>query len=201
MGLREVSAILWRERHLLELLLFKLDEEELVLAAGRTRWLPQATHEVEMVLEEIRQTELERAVEVSRMAVDLGLPAGAGLRQLAESAPEPWQGMLTEHRQAFLALTDEITTLVQTNRELLDRGRRAVGDMTSTDPGPLDGGALRKQNALATVGSRYHRIETMQDRKAANQFDSEAQLLEVAYHAALGATAKVIRPSLVDFLR
>ncbi|HYT40470.1 MAG TPA: flagellar export chaperone FlgN, partial [Acidimicrobiia bacterium] len=105
MGLREVSAILWRERHLLELLLFKLDEEELVLAAGRTRWLPQATHEVEMVLEEIRQTELERAVEVSRMAVDLGLPAGAGLRQLAESAPEPWQGMLTEHRQAFLALT------------------------------------------------------------------------------------------------
>jgi len=118
MGLREVSAILWRERHLLELLLFKLDEEELVLAAGRTRWLPQATHEVEMVLEEIRQTELERAVEVSRMAVDLGLPAGAGLRQLAESAPEPWQGMLTEHRQAFLALTDEITTLVQTNREI-----------------------------------------------------------------------------------
>ena len=60
MGLREVSAILWRERHLLELLLFKLDEEQLVLAAGRTRWLPRATREVEMVLEEIRQTELER---------------------------------------------------------------------------------------------------------------------------------------------
>ncbi|HEY0397456.1 MAG TPA: flagellar protein FlgN, partial [Acidimicrobiia bacterium] len=55
MGLREVSAILWRERHLLELLLFKLDEEQLVLAAGRTRWLPRATREVEMVLEEIRQ--------------------------------------------------------------------------------------------------------------------------------------------------
>ena len=34
MGLREVSAILWRERHLLELLLFKLDEEQLVLAAA-----------------------------------------------------------------------------------------------------------------------------------------------------------------------
>jgi len=58
MGLRDVSAILWRERHLLELLLFKLDEEQLVLAAGRTRWLARATREVEMVLEEIRQTEL-----------------------------------------------------------------------------------------------------------------------------------------------
>jgi hypothetical protein len=125
MGLREVSAILWRERHLLELLLFKLDEEQLVLAAGRTRWLPRATREVEMVLEEIRQTELERAVEVSRVAVDLGLPAGASLRQLAEAASPPWQGMLAEHRQAFLSLTDEVTALVQANRELLGRGQKA----------------------------------------------------------------------------
>ena len=129
MGLREVSAILWRERHLLELLLFKLDEEQLVLAAGRTRWLPRATREVEMVLEEIRQTELERAVEVTRVAVDLGLPAGASLRQLAEAAPPPWQGMLAEHRQAFLSLTDEVTALVQTNRELLGRGQKAVRDV------------------------------------------------------------------------
>jgi hypothetical protein len=132
MGLREVSAILWRERHLLELLLFKLDEEQLVLAAGRTRWLPRATREVEMVLEEIRQTELDRAVEVSRVALDLGLPSGASLRQLAECAPEPWQGILVEHRSAFLSLTDEITTLVQTNRELLVRGQKAVRDVLSS---------------------------------------------------------------------
>ena len=129
MALREVSAILWRERHLLELLLFKLDEEQLVLAAGRTRWLPRATREVEMVLEEIRQTELERALEVSRVALDLGLPGDASLRQLAETAPEPWQGILVEHRQAFLALTDEITGLVQTNRELLVRGQKAVREV------------------------------------------------------------------------
>jgi len=132
MGLREVSAILWRERHLLELLLFKLDEEQLVLAAGRTRWLPRATREVEMVLEEIRQTELERSVEVSRLAVDMQLPAGASLRQLAELAPSPWQGMLVEHRQAFLSLTDEITALVQSNRELLMRGQKAVRDVLAS---------------------------------------------------------------------
>src|SRR5438045_4734995 len=39
MGLAELSSILWRERDMLELLLFKLEEEQLVLAAGRTRWL------------------------------------------------------------------------------------------------------------------------------------------------------------------
>ena len=142
MGLREVSAILWRERHLLELLLFKLDEEQLVLAAGRTRWLPRATREVEMVLEEIRQTELERSVEVSGLSVELGLPSSASLRQLADAAPPPWQGMLAEHRQAFLSLTDEITALVQTNRELLVRGQKAVRDvLTSIGDGKVEVGA------------------------------------------------------------
>jgi hypothetical protein len=142
MGLREVSAILWRERHLLELLLFKLDEEQLVLAAGRSRWLARATREVEMVLEEIRQTELERAVEVSRVAADLGLPAGASLRQLAEASPAPWNGMLMEHRQAFLTLTEEITTLVQSNRELLVRGQKAVRDvLASIGDGRVEVGA------------------------------------------------------------
>jgi hypothetical protein len=158
MGLREVSAVLWRERHLLELLLFKLDEEQLVLAAGHTRWLPRATREMEMVLEEIRETELERAVEVSRVTNDLRLPAEAGLRQLADATQPPWQGILLEHRQAFLTLTDEITAL----------------------------------NALASVGPRYHQIEVMM---------VDLQLQEVAYQAALGATARALQPNLMDFLR
>ena len=79
MGLREVSAILWRERHLLELLLFKLDE----------------------------------------------------------------------------------------------------------------GGDLPMQNAVASFGSRYHQTEIMVD----------LQLQEVAYQAALGATARAPQPTLMDFLR
>src|SRR5690349_21157131 len=131
MGLADLSSILWREREMLELLLFKLDEEQLVLAAGRTRWLARATREVEMVLEEIRQTELERAIEVSRAAAELGVPSDASLRQLADAAPAPWSGLLLEHRAAFLALTDEITTLVQSNRELLFRGQTAVREVLS----------------------------------------------------------------------
>jgi hypothetical protein len=132
MGLREVSTILWRERHLLELLLFKLEEEQLLLAAGRNRWLPRATREVEMVLEEIKHTELERAVEVDRIAPELGLPANPSLRQLAEAAPPPWREMLTDHRQAFLSLTEEVSGLVQANRELLGRGQRAVREVMAS---------------------------------------------------------------------
>jgi hypothetical protein len=40
--------------------------------------------------------------------------------------------MLIEHRQAFLTLTDEITALVQTNRELLVRGQKAVRDVLAS---------------------------------------------------------------------
>jgi hypothetical protein len=132
MSLSDVSNILWKERHLLELLLFKLEEEQLLLAAGRTRWLAQATREVEMVLEEIKQTELARAIDVDDAAAGLGLGANPSLRELAEAAPSPWNGLLAEHRAAFLATTEEIVTLAQTNKELLARGYQAAREVLSS---------------------------------------------------------------------
>jgi hypothetical protein len=126
MSLTEVSSILWRERELLELLVFKLEEEQLLLANGRARWLTHATREVEMVLGEIKRSELGRAVEVDAVASALGLPAGLSLRELAESVPAPWNDILRQHREAFLALTDEISTLARTNKELLGAGFRTA---------------------------------------------------------------------------
>ena len=73
MGLADLSSILWREREMLELLLFKLEEEQLVLASGRSRWLAHATREVEVVLEQIRSTEVIRATEVEAVGTALGL--------------------------------------------------------------------------------------------------------------------------------
>lgn len=132
MSLSDVSNILWKERHLLELLLFKLDEEQLLLAAGRTRWLAQATREVEMVLEEIKHTELARAVAVDAAAPALGLGPDPSLRALADAAPAPWSALLAEHRAAFLATTEEIVALAQTNRELLARGYQAAQEVLAS---------------------------------------------------------------------
>ena len=126
MSLTEVSSILWRERELLELLLFKLEEEQLLLAAGRSRWLGHATREVEMVLDEIRRAELGRAVEVEAVAVSLGLEPGVSLRELAEQAPAPWDDILREHRNAFLAASQEISALAQANKQLLTTAFRAA---------------------------------------------------------------------------
>ena len=131
MGLTEVSNILWQERQLLELLLFKLEEEQLVLASGRSRWLNHATREVEMVLEEIKRAELARAMEVDSLAAELGLSPGASLRELSEVAEQPWKGILDQHRRAFLALTQEILALAQVNRDMLTRGQKATREALS----------------------------------------------------------------------
>ena len=132
MTLTEVSNILWRERQLLELLLFKLEEEQLLLASGRSRWLAHATREVETVLAEIKRVELTRAADVEALALSLGLPANASLRDLAENAPTPWNSVFDEHREAFLTATQEISSLAQDNRELLSRGYQAARQVLSS---------------------------------------------------------------------
>lgn len=126
MGLREVSNILWRERHLLELLLFKLEEEQLLLASGRTRWIARATSEVEMVMSEIKQVELARAVELDATTVAMGLGAGVTLKELAEKAPPPWNELFLAHHHGFLEITEEISSFAKINRELLTRGFQAT---------------------------------------------------------------------------
>lgn len=126
MGLNELSGVLWRERQLLELLLFKLEEEQLILTSGKSQWLGHATREVESVLDQIRGVELGRAVEAEDAALALGLEPGAGLVAMAERAPAPWDELLRDHHQAFVDLTDQINALAVANRELLATSHRAT---------------------------------------------------------------------------
>jgi len=100
-----------------------------------------------------------------------------------------------------------------------------LADHLRLDPTQLDGDVsaidarmLDLKTGLAQVGARYHQVETMRDRTEGARLDAqnalaevesvdlpkaitELKLQEVAYQAALAATARVIQPSLVDFLR
>ena len=126
MGLNELSAALWRERELLEMLLFKLEEEELVLASGRTRWLGRATREVESVLDQIRGVELGRAVEADDAAREVGIPEGASLLELAMAAPSPWNDLLRGHHVALTDVTTQIDAVAHSNRQVLSRSVRVT---------------------------------------------------------------------------
>lgn len=121
-----LSLILWRERELLDTLLFKLELEQLVLSTGRTRWLSRATREVEAILECIRETEVLRASAAQEAAQALGLDDAQSLSQLADAAPAPWDTILIEHRDAFARATAEIQQLADSNRELITVGYRAA---------------------------------------------------------------------------
>lgn len=82
----------------------------------------------------------------------------------------------------------------------------------------LDRGRVAMQSALSVVGARYNRIETAKTAADSRSVDlrgalaevedidvpktiMDLQMQQVAYQAALGATAKVLQPTLMDFLR
>lgn len=101
-----------------------------------------------------------------------------------------------------------------------------IADGLLADPTTVDGSDLQAldarmqgvTDALGEIGARYNRVETMKNRAndAIINFKSslsevedidlpatimDMQLQETAYKAALSATARVLQPSLVDFLR
>jgi flagellar biosynthesis/type III secretory pathway chaperone len=135
--MQELSSVLWRERELLDMLLFKLEEEQLVLAAGRTRWLPHAAREVETILENVREAELLRAVVADAAAEELGLESNTSLRALAEATEEPWRTIFLEHRDAFAAVAAQVRELADSNKELLTAGAQAAqATLLSMSDGP-----------------------------------------------------------------
>lgn len=157
--MEKLSLILWRERELLDTLLFKLEQEQLLLAAGRGRWLLRAAREVEAVLETVRETEVLRAVAADEVAEQLGLSSNPSLRALADVVAEPWASILHEHREAFEAVTREITALAETNRDLITSGYRSAREtLLSLDDSAAgytpDGHAVTQQVAAARLVDR-----------------------------------------------
>jgi len=122
----KLSLILWRQRELLDLLAFKLELEQLMLTAGRTRWLARCTNEVEAVLTQLRETEVLRAVAADEAAHALGLEPNPALSALAEASKEPWSTIFADHRQAFVTLVGEIKVMSEVNHGLLSVGYRSA---------------------------------------------------------------------------
>ncbi|UIK88544.1 flagellar protein FlgN [Arthrobacter polaris] len=155
MGPEELSTLLWRERELLDLLVFKLEEEHLILSAGKTRWLESATREVDHVVQRLRTTSLERTVFASHLAVSWGLSEDAGLLDLADSAAAgPWQEILTDHFRAMTATVEQIRGLRDTNLQFLRAGLRSAQDTAAnltTEPGTYDHRGNTSQDAVSLL--------------------------------------------------
>jgi FlgN protein. len=127
MGANELSMQLWQERELLELLIFKLEEQRLLLESGGMRWVHFASREIEQVLGRLRESGLGRDVEVAAVARDWSAPEGATLAQLIEAAPtDAWREVFTDHRTALTGLMAEVGQLKNSNEVHLRAAGRAL---------------------------------------------------------------------------
>lgn len=122
------------------------------------------------------------------------------------TGPEVFGGPPTASPQLFAVL------------EGLSAKLKANDGNLAADLGRLDTARLNVQNRLSEVGARYNRVETLRARaedalitmrtglSEVEDIDLpktliEVQMQEVAYQAALNAGARVVQPSLLDFLR
>ena len=107
--------------------MFKLEEEQLLLTSGKTKWLTHATREVEQVLERLRAADLGRAVAVAGLAAEWGTAEDATLRELVAAAPPgPWTEIFAAHLQAMTELTVKIRELRDINEQFLRTAARSA---------------------------------------------------------------------------
>ncbi|WP_150308007.1 flagellar protein FlgN [Planctomonas psychrotolerans] len=159
MGANELSALLWQERELLELLVFKLEEEQLLLTAGKSRWIEHATREVEQVLQRLRNAGLARSVQVSTLAREWGTAEDAPLRDLVASAPPgPWSDIFAAHLRSMTELTDTIKQLRDQNEQFLRTAARSTQEtLAGVHPDPVTYDAFGSSDVAAVGGRLFDR--------------------------------------------
>jgi hypothetical protein len=126
MSLPDLAAVLWRQRELIERLCYRLECEQLLLASGRMTRLPLAIAEVESAVLDLQVLELQRALAADHASLELELPIGSGLQDLAAAAEPPWTEVFLEHRSALIALTSELKMMADTSKQMVSGGMAAL---------------------------------------------------------------------------
>lgn len=119
LSLTSLADMLWDEREVVELLLYKLIVAKLLLAADERRFVTAALSEVDLAVDLLHRTEQEREELVAMTARDWGMtPEYLTLAYLAEATPPQFRSVFTDHLRAFLRLADEIEETARTNSQL-----------------------------------------------------------------------------------
>jgi hypothetical protein len=129
MGLNALVVCLFEESEALEHLAFKLEQEQLVLVAGKPRLLARNSAEFEEAVKALDLVSRRREQLVTEVAGELGLSPPTSLSVLADAAPdEDERRVLGERRQVMRAQVARINELCAKNREILARNLAATTD-------------------------------------------------------------------------
>ncbi len=152
--MRELAAVLGRERVQLEFLLFKVLALQNLLRSGETRFLRWSAEEISRASERLRETECARLQKVREMAVAAGVPVEEmSLSHLATTAPEPWRTIFADHDAGFRHLGVEVDNAFDTTGRLADASGHVVGSLLKQ--------AYRPAAPVAIVGPRRPQQQTM----------------------------------------
>ncbi len=128
--MRELAAVLGRERVQLEYLLFKVLALQSLLRSGEIRFLRWSVEEIRRASDRLRETEQARGRCVREMADTAGVSVeDVSLSSLAETAPEPWRTIFADHNAGFRRLSVEVDRAFATTGMLADASGHVVGPL------------------------------------------------------------------------
>jgi hypothetical protein len=140
-----LAHTLWRQQRLLELLLCRVEVQQLVLAAGRASWIERAATDRDEAGEALGEEELVRSIQLADLGNRLGLGTQPSLAELAEASPAPWDEIFRDHHRTFLDLVTKVRQTSKANHELAQRSLRTMGEL-------LDGPTSAGEPVLSAYG-------------------------------------------------
>jgi hypothetical protein len=154
MGASELTALLWQERELLDLLEYRLEVQRALLTIGESRWAQRAADEIEATTAQLRRLNIARDIEVQAVADEWRFEAAnPSLRELiaVASADGPWPEIFTAHLRAMLASVERIGARRAENGRML---REALRHTQETLAGTGDRAGTYTAAGTADLGAR-----------------------------------------------
>lgn len=146
-------GLLNREVRLLERLVFKLTETELLTSAGEARFMGLILDEVDDVSTDLGGIEVARAMLVADLANALGVPEDVSLQELVAYAPADTAPMLNELRERMIAAAQDLEQVAAGGSETSQlQLRRVSGALERLQPG-LTGAAAYDEFGTQSVES------------------------------------------------
>ncbi|MFK7918557.1 MAG: flagellar export chaperone FlgN [Ilumatobacter sp.] len=143
----------------MEQLVCALDIQQLVLANNRLRWLPAVTENVEVLVDEIKISELDRLAVTREAAASLGVDGDQTLAQLADAAGEPFRAPWRRIRLQLVSLHHEIEQITASSAQLGRHGAMAANEVITTLGGADTMPAYSATGRTEPVNPATHRFD------------------------------------------
>lgn len=120
--LGELNQLLWREREVLEDVLYRLQVQQLLLVDGRDRWMDRSVEDLERALGRVERYQRMHRELLDDISDHLPVNADSTLSEIVAVTPSPWDDIFEEQQAAVLIIISEIEAASRDNHGLARQG-------------------------------------------------------------------------------